>query len=500
MRVSRGAKKILKNMADDFSMDKTSIQDRYAQDPAETNENQLVGLIRRSFPLSTLFLVALDAVCLFGAILFGYLLLYPGGGAALVNSIPGAVSIVLAMVALTGALGFYRNNPPDRFWPIVTRVALAFLVVLPGLHWIFYRLPDGSVCVPCLAGTILFVFGGKIAILLFSRASPLAQRRVLILGVGNDAAAVKDTLEKSNARGLSIIGYYSPNANPEVHAAIPANKILCSSKTIGETTGQHNVSEIVIAMRERRGGSLPLTELLNCKLRGIKVTDLSAFFEQHHSRVKIDLLRESWFIFGDGFRQGVMRMFNKRAFDIVASGVLLVLGFPVMLVAAILIKLDSPGPIIYRQERVGLGGRTFNIFKFRSMRSDAEKDGKPQWAQSGDARVTKVGRFMRLTRIDELPQLFNVLGGQMSLVGPRPERAYFVEQITKQVPFYAARHSVKPGVTGWAQVRHQYGASVDDAADKLEYDLYYVKNHRLMFDIMILFYSVRVVLMAQGAR
>ena len=336
----------------------------------------MVSIIRYYFPLNTLFLVALDSVCLFFAILIGYMLLYPGGSVALVNSIPGALVIVLSMVALTGALGLYRTNAPDHFWPIVTRVALAFLVVLPGLHWIFYKLPDGSICIPCLAGTMLLGFGGKVAIFLFSRVSPLSHRRVLILGVGSDAVAVKETLDSSQIRGLSVVGFYSPYADQVVDASVPVSDILPSSKSIGDTTGQHNVSEIVIAMRERRGGSLPLTELLNCKLRGIKVTDLSSFFEQHRSKVRIDLLRESWFIFGDGFRQGKLRMFVKRTFDIVASGVLLVLGFPVMLAAALAVKLDSAGPIIYRQERVGLAGRKFNILKFRSMHTDAEKDGK----------------------------------------------------------------------------------------------------------------------------
>ena len=193
-------------------------------------------------------------------------------------------------------------------------------------------------------------------------------------------------------------------------------------------------------------------------------------------------------------------MFVKRTFDIFASSVLLLLSFPVMLFAAIAIKLESPGPIIYRQERIGLGGRPFNVLKFRSMCVDAEQDGRPQWAQAGDKRVTRIGRIMRLTRIDELPQLITVLAGHMSLVGPRPERQFFVDQIIQKVPFYAARHSVKPGVTGWAQVRHHYGASVDDASDKLEYDLFYVKNHTLLFDILILFYSVRVVLLAEGSR
>ena len=346
-------------------------------------------------------------------------------------------------------------------------------------------------------------FGGKLISFVFGPvfgAVPLMQRRIMIYGVGSDAVAVKDAIEKSGNRGLRVVGFYSPRADAEVSASIPSDKRLCSSISLAQIAAQHNVSEIVIAVRERRGGALPLTELLNLKLQGIKVLDLSAFFERHGGKVQIDNLRESWFIFGHGFRQGKVRMAVKRCFDIVASSTLLVLTLPIMLCAAVAIKLNSVGPVIYRQERVGLGGRTFNVLKFRSMRIDAEKDGKPQWAQAGDSRVTRVGRFMRLTRIDELPQIFNVLRGEMSLVGPRPERSYFVEQITTSVPFYAARHSVKPGVTGWAQVRHNYGASVSDAADKLEYDLYYVKNHRLWLDILILFHSVRVVLLAQGSR
>jgi exopolysaccharide biosynthesis polyprenyl glycosylphosphotransferase len=195
-------------------------------------------------------------------------------------------------------------------------------------------------------------------------------------------------------------------------------------------------------------------------------------------------------IFGDGFNQGFWRTAVKRLFDIVCSLVLIVIGAPIMLAAALAIKLDSRGPVLYRQERVGLNGRPFLVTKFRSMRQDAEQDGQPRWATVQDDRVTRVGAFMRKTRIDELPQLFNVLKGEMSLVGPRPERPFFVEQLTEQIPYFAVRQSVKPGVTGWAQVRYQYGATVEDAAEKLQYDLYYVKNHSLFLDIMVLFETV----------
>lgn len=400
----------------------------------------MIRMFSHHFQLSSLLLAALNAVCVGLLAAFGYLFFYPATGVALLNSAAGAIAIGLASAALVARFSFNQTT------------------------------------------------------------SAIITRRVLVLGVGRDAAMVNEALDNASIRGLAVVGFYSIDADQQVDAALPASKILPPSKSIGEIARQLNVSEIVLATRERRGGTLPLTDLLNCKLQGIKVTDLSAFYEQHQSKVRIDLLRESWFIFGDGFRQHKMRVFVKRTFDIIASSTLLILSLPVMLFAAIAIKLESAGPVIYRQPRVGLGGNLFDVLKFRSMCADAEKDGKPQWAQAGDSRVTRVGRFMRLTRIDELPQLLTVLKGEMSLVGPRPERPYFVDQLVQQIPFYGARHSVKPGVTGWAQVRHHYGASVDDASDKLQYDLYYVKNHTLFFDILVLFYSVRVVLFAQGSR
>lgn len=387
-----------------------------------------------------LLLAALNAICLGLLVLAGYFFLNPAIGTALLTSLPGAAVLALATLAVVARFSFNCTT------------------------------------------------------------SPIITRRILVLGVGEDAALVKDALDDVNVCSHSLVGFYSIDIGHRIDAVVPANRILPPSKSIEETVRKHRVNEIVLAMRERRGGALPLSDLLNCKLRGIKVTDLSAFFEKYHGKVRIDLLHESWFIFGNGFRQHKTRLFVKRVFDIIASSVLLVLSLPVMLLAAIAIKLDSAGPVIYRQERVGQGGRPFNLLKFRSMRADAEKDGKPLWALTDDARVTRVGRLMRLTRVDELPQLLSVLAGKMSLVGPRPERPYFVEKLVQQIPFYDARHSIKPGVTGWAQVRHHYGASVDDARDKLQYDLYYVKNHTLLFDLVVLFYSVRVVLFAQGAR
>jgi sugar transferase (PEP-CTERM system associated) len=263
---------------------------------------------------------------------------------------------------------------------------------------------------------------------------------------------------------------------------------------------RHNIDEVLIAVRDRRGGGLPTSELLECKLAGVSVIELSTFFERENGQVQLESLNASWMILSEGFRQGLARDAVKRTFDLMVSGLLLLASLPAMALTALLIRLESSGPILYRQERIGQHGRPFTIFKFRSMRTDAESDGKPKWAGQNDDRTTRVGRIIRKLRIDELPQVFNVFMGDMSFVGPRPERPFFVQQLLKEIPYYASRHSVKPGITGWAQVRYSYGASIEDAIEKLQYDLYYVKNHSLFLDLMILFQTAQVVLWGKGAR
>ena len=245
---------------------------------------------------------------------------------------------------------------------------------------------------------------------------------------------------------------------------------------------------------------MPLRELLDCRLNGVQVTDLARYFERVHGQVPIESLKVSWLIYGHGFRQNLLRLAVKRCFDVIVSAMLLVVTLPVVAIAALLITAEGAGPVIYRQERVGLRGRTFTVYKLRSMARDAEKDGRAAWASVNDARITRVGRLIRRSRIDELPQLLNVLKGEMSFVGPRPERPEFVAMLMEQIPFYAVRNSVKPGLTGWAQVRYSYGATVEQSVRKLEYDLYYVKNHTLLLDLMILLETVRVVLLGEGAR
>jgi sugar transferase (PEP-CTERM system associated) len=270
--------------------------------------------------------------------------------------------------------------------------------------------------------------------------------------------------------------------------------------SIEDVVRKHRVDEVIVAVREQRGGGVPMDQLLACRIRGIPVLDLAGFFERAKGEVPTDSLKASWLVYGHGFVQDGVRTAVKRAFDIVMSSLLLLLASPIMLLTAIAIKLDSRGPLIYRQERVGLGGRPFMCLKFRSMRVDAEKDGVARWATKNDSRVTRVGAFIRKCRIDELPQLISVLRGEMSLVGPRPERPSFVQQLQAEIPFYDIRHSVKPGVTGWAQVRYSYGASVEDARRKHQFDLYYVKNHSLFLDLLVLVETVSVVLFREGAQ
>jgi sugar transferase (PEP-CTERM system associated) len=263
---------------------------------------------------------------------------------------------------------------------------------------------------------------------------------------------------------------------------------------------KYEASEIVVTVNDRRGSGFPIAQLLACALGGVRVIDAATFFEREASQIRLDSLQPSYLIFGGGFDQSFVRASSKRIFDLLASVLVSLASLPVMLLAAAAIAIEDGGPVFYQQERVGRNGRIFSVLKFRSMHKNAEEGGLPTWAAANDPRVTRVGRVLRTLRIDELPQMFNVFKGEMSFVGPRPERAYFVNQLIGEVPYYNVRHSIKPGVTGLAQVRYQYGASKDDAIQKLQYDLYYVKNNSLFLDLLILIDTVQVVLMGKGSR
>lgn len=298
-------------------------------------------------------------------------------------------------------------------------------------------------------------------------------------------------------RKYQIAGFV-PIANDE--CCVAPGDLLPMKGTMMDMVAEHRINEIVVTVQNRRGGALPIGELLACKLNGIKVTDSAAFFEREACQIRVDSLQPSWLVFGTGFDQGFFRSACKKAFDLLVSITVLVIALPILLLTALLIYLEDRGPIFYRQERVGEDGKHFMVLKFRSMSTDAERNGTPQWASANDPRTTRVGRVIRLLRIDEFPQILNVLKGDMSFVGPRPERPYFVKQLAEEIPYYNVRHSVKPGITGMAQVRYQYGASVADAVQKLQYDLYYVKNNSLFLDLLILIDTLQVMILGKGSR
>ena len=322
------------------------------------------------------------------------------------------------------------------------------------------------------------------------------KRRVMVLGAGPRAARIKALADKPGA-GFIVCGFIGMNDGPDaVRGAINRDAI----ESLGDHVVNLKASEVVLALQERRN-ALPLQDLLRIKTTGVHVNELSTFLERETGRVDLATASHSWLIFSDGFSSGrFVSTVAKRLFDILASLLLLILSAPIMLLTALAVKLESRGPAFYRQKRVGLFGVEFDVIKLRSMRQDAEVAGLAVWAQENDPRVTRVGRFIRMVRIDELPQVWVVLKGKMSFVGPRPERQQFVTDLTTQLPFYAERHMVKPGITGWAQINYPYGASLEDARNKLEYDLYYAKNYTPFLDILILLQTVRVLLWPSGAR
>jgi len=325
------------------------------------------------------------------------------------------------------------------------------------------------------------------------------KRRVLVLGTGVRALRLKTLAQGRGPKRFVPVAFVSACGDPPlVEPATFQMTAKGDRAALARKAREAGATEIVLATDDRRG--LPVHQLLECKLAGIHVTDYVAFCERETGAVDLDALQPSWFIFGDGFNMGPVPEFVKRSFDVIVSLVFLFLVFPVILLTILAIRVESRGSILYRQARTGLRGREFVLLKFRSMHVDAEENGSPQWAQRNDPRVTRVGAFIRKVRIDELPQLVNVLRGEMSFVGPRPERPFFVSQLAGQLPFYNARHAVRPGITGWAQVNYPYGASVEDARQKLSYDLYYLKNRGIFLDLVILIQTVRVILWPAGAR
>jgi len=408
---------------------------------------------------------------------------------------------VLSLMAMV-ALGLYDTRQREQAMGIAFRMLSAFFLASLVL-WAYYQINTNNLwdlkrhlvflgtALPLLAVTrILFYryIDGKVLL-----------RRTLVLGTGKRARHIDRLRRRADKRGFHLVGFLAPRSCEAVH--VDPARVVTAKEGFCDYSLSRNVDEIVIAVDDRRQ-KLPIDELLDCRMSGIEVIDAIDFFEREMALIHLDLVQPGWLIHARGFKRNLARDILKRSFDMAVSLVLLILSSPISLFTALAIWLEDRGKggIFYRQERVGLNGEPFEVIKFRSMRPDAEADGKARWAQKEDPRVTRTGAFIRKYRIDEIPQLWNVLRGDMSLVGPRPERPQFVEHLVQLNPLYRERHRVKPGLTGWAQLSYPYGSSDRDAMQKLQYDLYYIKNASLFFDLLILMQTVEVVLFRKGAR
>lgn len=465
-------------------------------------------LFRHFVPVSVVLLALSDAVLITGA--FYQLLSHSEIGTPIVLGISNfsaqfAAGLAVATITAMVSVGLYGQQSFMDFRLLLSKIVVASILVLMLISFsvTYWReglaqLTDYSnfpikatliwlVCVALTRGTFSVTLGRG-----------LLKRRVLVLGNGTQAARIAELVETGGNQHFVPVSFIEVPGERVCSGSAGMRESAADPDELVELAYRLGVSEVVVAANDRRG--LPVDQLLHCKLAGIKVIDFLDFWERETRTVDLQALRPSWFFYSDGFRCGPVDEFLKRAFDIIVSSSLLVLTLPLLALTSCAIKLESGGPILYRQARVGLHGRVFTILKFRSMRVDAETDGRPRWAARGDPRITRVGAIIRKLRIDELAQILNVLRGDMSFVGPRPERPFFVAELSKAIPYYAKRHSVRPGITGWAQINFPYGASLEDSRRKLTYDLYYVKNRGIFLDALILLQTARVIFWNQGAR
>ena len=462
----------------------------------------MIRLFKHYVPHAVLLLGLLDLVLLLGAAEAGWILRARQIGMNVEEITTRAaplLSFALSIQTAMIAVGVYGTEALQSI-----RFALARLLVAISLGVIFlsamhFLLPDLTLW----RSNSLYAMGLAVMLLLAVRlllgsmlGGEAFKRRLVVLGAGNRANRIRE-LEQRKGSGFLVVGYIAMNDGAQI---IPEAINRSAIYNLADFVVRLGASEVVLALEERRN-ALPLSDLLRIKTTGVHVNEISTFLERETGRVDLDSVNPSWLIFSDGFSAGRrLSSIAKRLFDVIASSILLLLTGPVILIAAILVKLDSKGPAFYRQQRVGLYGEEFWIVKLRTMRQDAEVGGQAVWAEKDDPRITRLGYWLRKLRIDELPQTWTVLKGEMSFVGPRPERRQFVEDLEQHLRYYAERHMVKPGITGWAQINYPYGASIEDSRNKLEYDLYYAKNYTPFLDLLILIQTLRVVLWPEGAR
>jgi sugar transferase (PEP-CTERM system associated) len=463
-------------------------------------------MVASRFSPRIFWLILADAAIVYcGVILALYLRLGLGGAAYELNDRNGWLKIALASIVCLVAFYFY-----DLYDYVVMtnrRELLLRLVQALGIAWallaiLFYFVPQlligRGVSVISVPLVLALIVGWRVFIHSLT-GHPEIGEKILVVGTGQTALDTAEAVWERRDAGYRIAGFVSENGAKPLQK-LGKSVILGKANELESVIRNERIDRVVIAVRERRG-AFPTEALLKMSLAGdISIEECTSFFERITGKVHVDMLRPSWLIYAGRRRDSPVKTALREVVHRSLALFGLIISLPVAILAALLIKIESRGPIFYKQERVGKNGRVFNVIKFRSMRADAEADGKPIWAAPDDERITRVGRILRKLRIDEIPQFWNILKGEMSFVGPRPERPHFVRQLAREVQFYDHRHLVAPGLTGWAQIKYPYGASVDDAIQKLQYDLYYIKNQSLTLDMVIVIETIKTVLFGKGGR
>ncbi len=457
----------------------------------------MIRLFNVYYPVRTLVLLIGEALIVWTSFLLGavyelredsYLVLnYEGGYLKILG-------VTILVLLCSHALDLYdtsRLNTKSELYFRLLMVPGVLAFILAGVSWIRpnYLLGNGSSAIGLLILTFA-LFGWRIGFTWLVQL-PILVERVYVLGTGERAQRVVLGLRQTPELGVEIASWTGKMEGAVTREAVAAHLM--------EVVHKQKVHRVIVATPDRRG-MIPMRELLDLRMQGVKIEEATTWLEKISGKIEVENLYPSWLIFGDGFRRSATFIAIRRAISLVISLVGLVLTLPLLPLIVLAIRLDSKGPILYTQTRVGKGGRLFKVIKFRTMREDAEAESGPRWAGDKDSRVTRVGRFLRASRLDEIPQLWCVLKGEMAFVGPRPERPEFIDWLSKEIPYYGVRHMVRPGVTGWAQVKYRYGSTVDDAREKLQYDLFYIKNASIGLDLLIMFQTVKTVLLGRGAQ
>ncbi|HWH59078.1 MAG TPA: TIGR03013 family XrtA/PEP-CTERM system glycosyltransferase [Terriglobales bacterium] len=457
----------------------------------------MIRLFNVYYPIRTLVLLGGEALLVWISFLVATIWQHPESAYVLLNYEGGYLKIVVATVAV-----LIFSHLFDLYEPVQwnERGELYFrLLMVPGilalltaaLAYIFPNLLIGNnTVVLALLLVTATLFTWRLAYAWLAQG-PYLRERVYVLGTGERAQRLVNGLRTRTELGVEVAGWSGNVEGAPTREAIAAHLM--------ELIRGHRVHRVIVAMEDRRG-TLPVMEMLHLRLNGVKIEEATSWLEKISGRIEVDNLYPSWLIFAEGFRFSATFLVVRRLIAILASAVLLLVVLPIIPFVILAIKLDSSGSVLYRQKRVGLGGKVFYCYKFRTMRQDAESDTGPTWAGDDDPRITRVGKFLRKSRLDEIPQLWCVVKGDMAFVGPRPERPEFVEMLSKVIQYYPVRSAVRPGITGWAQVKYKYGNTVEDSKEKLQYDLYYIKNASLGLDLMIMFQTVKIVLLGRGAQ